>query len=64
MQVETIVDKEDQSAQFHKDHDINCFLELPTKEETRACYRQFHKVTSNVALELSTCGVCAQEISM
>jgi hypothetical protein len=64
MRVETIVDEEDRSAQFEEDHDINRFLELPTKEETRECYRQFHKATSNAALELSTCGVCAQEISM
>ncbi|KAF8220852.1 hypothetical protein L208DRAFT_1537408, partial [Tricholoma matsutake] len=47
-----------------EDHDINYFLELPTEEEVRECYHQFHKVTSNSALELSTCGVCTQEISM
>jgi hypothetical protein len=64
--VDNIVTEEEQSAlaQFEEDHNIDQFLELPTKEEVQECYRQFHDATSNNALELSICGICAQEISM
>jgi hypothetical protein len=38
------------------------FLELPSDEEVKECYRQFYEATGNAALKYSTCGVCAREL--
>ena len=37
------------------------FLELPSGPVRKSCYREFYKATSNAALELVVCAVCARE---
>jgi hypothetical protein len=39
------------------------FMELPSKEQVHRCYREFYNATSNKALEMAVCAVCAREIS-
>ena len=42
-------------------NDDGAFLELPSEAVLKSCYRQFYKATSNAALELVVCAVCARE---
>jgi hypothetical protein len=37
------------------------FLQLPTEEEKRSCYRRFFEATSKEALKSAVCAVCARE---
>jgi len=37
------------------------YLQLPTEAQKRKCHRQFLEATSNAAVELCICGVCARE---
>jgi hypothetical protein len=37
------------------------FLELPSEAVRKSCYREFYEATSNKALELVVCAVCARE---
>ena len=37
------------------------FLELPSEAVRKSCYRQFYEATSNAALALVVCAVCARE---
>lgn len=41
--------------------DTGEFLELPSAANQKSCYRQFYEATSNTALELVVCAVCARE---
>ena len=56
------------AAQRNRDtdepRDILKFLELPTTEQVKSCYRRFYNATSNRALESTVCGVCAREVSV
>jgi hypothetical protein len=53
-----------------KDFDDNCddhsekFLELASEEEVKDCFRRFRAATSNEALRLCRCVVCARELSV
>ena len=47
-----------------EDRDTAKFLELPTEERVKECYRQFYKGMSNAAVEMSVCAVCAREASI
>ena len=38
------------------------FLDLPTSQETQHSYRQFYEATSNAAIRMTVCGVCAREV--
>lgn len=38
------------------------FLDLPTNQETQHSYSQFYEATSDVAVRLTVCGVCAREV--
>lgn len=42
--------------------DVSKFLELPSEERVRECYRQFYAATSNSSLEMAICAVCAREV--
>ncbi|KAM6489329.1 hypothetical protein JOM56_015230 [Amanita muscaria] len=42
--------------------DTSKFLELPSIEQVRYCYRQFYAATSNAAVATTVCGVCAREL--
>lgn len=44
--------------------DTSKFLELPSEEQVKSCYRQFYEATSNTALAMAVCGVCARELSV
>ena len=44
------------------EYDSSMFLKLPTSEEVRACYRSFYGATSNKALKMLVCSVCAREL--
>lgn len=37
------------------------FLELPSEAVRKSCYQKFYEATSNAALELVVCAVCARE---
>ncbi|OCH93891.1 hypothetical protein OBBRIDRAFT_801545 [Obba rivulosa] len=40
------------------------FMRLPSDAESKACYRAFYDATSNAALEMTICAVCAREVSV
>ncbi|KAG1865004.1 hypothetical protein DFJ58DRAFT_838742 [Suillus subalutaceus] len=42
-------------------YDSARFLELPSTEEVKDCYRKFYDATSNAALASGVCGVCVRE---
>ncbi|RDX46829.1 hypothetical protein OH76DRAFT_1355491 [Lentinus brumalis] len=42
--------------------DTGKFMELPSEDVVRDCYRQFFNATSNKAVEHSVCAVCAREV--
>ena len=44
--------------------DISKFLELPDEARVKECYRQFYNATSNAAVHLVVCAVCACEVNM
>ena len=44
--------------------DPSKFLELPNDNRVKECYREFYKATSNKALTLVVCAVCAREVNM
>lgn len=41
-------------------YDTAKYLELPSQQETLQCYRDFYDATSNDAVQMATCGVCAR----
>ena len=45
-------------------YDASRFLDLPTGNELRMCYRRFYDATSNRAVEMTVCAVCAREIDV
>lgn len=45
-------------------YDDTKYLELPTADEVKACYRRFHEATSNAAVEMVVCGVCSREVGI
>ena len=47
-----------------EDYGPSKFLELPTEEERRNCYAAFYQATSNDAVKMGVCGVCAQECNI
>ncbi len=44
--------------------DPSRYLELPSEEQRRECFRQFIAATSNAALATAVCAVCAREVSV
>ena len=44
-----------------QDRDFSKFMVIPTEEEERDCYESFYDATSNEALTLQTCPICARE---
>ena len=51
-------------AEIDEVHDISKFLELPDEVRVKECYRQFYNATSNAAVRLVVCAVCARELNM
>lgn len=47
-----------------EEHDVSKFMELPSKDRVKECYREFYDATSNAAVEMAVCGVCAREVSV
>ena len=45
-----------------KEYLIEKFLDLPTKDEVKECYRKYYVATSNAAVRMTVCGVCAREV--
>lgn len=41
-------------------HDPSRFMSLPTEAERKQCYREFYNATSNDAVRMRTCAVCAR----
>jgi hypothetical protein len=37
------------------------FMEIPNEDQQCQCYKAFYNATSNAALQLQVCPVCAQE---
>lgn len=44
--------------------DTSQFLQLPSDTQVKACYRQFYEATSNPAVEMTVCAVCAREVGV
>lgn len=42
--------------------DQSLFLQLPTNERVKECYRKFYDATSNDALQSGVCGICARRL--
>jgi hypothetical protein len=53
-----------QRLQDTEDYEPSKFLAVPTEEEVKNCYGRFYHATSNTAVEMSICGVCARECSV
>ena len=53
--------EDDTNDDMDDDTVTNDFLELPSDEVVRDCYRQFYEATSNSALKMAICAVCARE---
>jgi hypothetical protein len=45
-------------------HDISKFMKLPTPVEVHDHYREFYDATSNNAVKMEICGVCAREVDV
>jgi hypothetical protein len=43
------------------EEDSSRYLELPTGEEVKACYKEFYKATSSAALAMAVCAVCGRQ---
>jgi hypothetical protein len=43
--------------------DTTPYLALPSEGQVKECYRQFFEATSNAAVEMVVCGVCARELN-
>ena len=44
-----------------EDRNFSKFLVIPNEEEEQRCYESFYDATSNDALALQVCPVCARE---
>ena len=53
---------EDSMDDEEEKRDLPKFLELPTPDDVKRCYKEFYDATSNAAMERGVCGVCAREI--
>ena len=51
-------------AEIDEVHNISKFLELPEKARVKECYCQFYNATSNTAVCLVVCAICACEVNM
>ncbi|KIM37618.1 hypothetical protein M413DRAFT_258503 [Hebeloma cylindrosporum] len=45
-------------------YDQSKYLDLPTADEVKACYRHFYEATCNNALKMVVCAVCAREVGV
>jgi hypothetical protein len=45
-------------------YDQSKYLDLPTADEVKACYRHFYEATSDNALKMVICAVCAREVGV
>ncbi|KAI5997166.1 hypothetical protein EDD15DRAFT_2364662 [Pisolithus albus] len=45
-------------------YNLTEFLELPSSDEVKECYRKFYDATATSALAMATCAVCARECSV
>ncbi|KAJ6563748.1 hypothetical protein B0H10DRAFT_2169159 [Mycena sp. CBHHK59/15] len=45
-------------------HDVSRFLQVPSLEQTKKIYHSYYTATSNSAVEIMVCGVCAREIDL
>jgi len=46
-----------------EDYDSSKFLDLPSESEVKGCYRHFYNATSNNAVRMVVCAICAREVS-
>ena len=52
------------SSSWQDDRDVSHFMDLPSGEEIKNCYRAFYDGTSMGAVEMEICGVCAREVNV
>ena len=45
-------------------HDVEKFLQLPSKSDVDSCYQSFYDATSDAALKTMICGICAREVNV
>jgi len=58
------VDDEGSDIEVPEEKDFSKFMQLPTQLEQQKCVERFLDATSNAALALAVCVVCAHELSV
>ena len=51
-------------SNWENPHDITKFLDLPSDQEVKQCYRDFYNATSQQSIEMCICGVCGWEVGI
>ena len=46
-----------------RNRNVSRYMELPSQRQVHQCYREFYQATSNAALTLMVCAVCAREVN-
>ena len=49
---------------WQDEHDVSHFMDLPTVEDVKNCYRAFYEDTGMRAVEMGICAVCAREVNV
>jgi hypothetical protein len=52
------------SSNWQEEYDVSQFMDLPSQEQVKDCYRMFYDQTGARAVELGICGVCAREVNV
>jgi hypothetical protein len=50
-------------AEIEEVRDVSKFLQLPSEARVKECYHQFYEATSNAAVRLVVCAICAREVN-
>ena len=56
--------EEGEPSSWENPHDITNFLDLPSDQEVKQCYRDFYNATSQQSVEMCVCGVCGREVGI
>ena len=58
------IDSLTMSSNWQEEHDVSQFMDLPSQEQVKDCYRMFYEQSGTRAVELGICGVCAREVNV
>ena len=51
-------------SNLHNAHDISQYMNIPTDDQRKDCYRAFYEATGSDAVAIATCGICAREVGL